>query len=251
MRNIKLMIKYDGTRYKGWQRQDNTDMTIQGKIEGVLSRIIKEEIEIIGSGRTDAGVHAIGQVANFKTNSTIHLSEIKKLLTTYLPDDIVVTNVEEVQERFHSRYNAISKKYMYKIWNDDVYDPFLRKYAVHIKKELNLEDIKKAITYLTGEHDFTSFTTDKSKKKSKVRTIYSIDIIKNKQLVEIIFHGDGFLYNMVRIIVGTLIEVGLGKKKPEEMKTILDGKNRKLAGDTAIAKGLYLLEVEYKDHIIE
>ncbi|AFS77725.1 tRNA pseudouridine synthase A [Gottschalkia acidurici 9a] len=247
MRNIKLTIKYDGSRYKGWQRQENTDMTVQEKIENVLKRITNENIEIIGSGRTDAGVHAIGQVANFKTESDMSLKEIKKYFSIYLPDDIVIDRVEEVEERFHSRYNAISKKYLYKIWNGDNLDPFSRKYSVHIEQSLNLEKMRKGAGYLIGEHDFTSFTTDKSKKKSKVRTIYSIDITKNDKSVEILFHGNGFLYNMVRIIVATLIDVGLEKSKPENVLKILEGKNRALAGDTAVAKGLYLLEVEYKN----
>ena len=247
MRNIKLTIKYDGSRYKGWQRQENTDMTVQEKIENVLKRMTNENIEIIGSGRTDAGVHAIGQVANFKTESDMSLKEIRKYFSIYLPDDIVIDKVEEVEERFHSRYNAISKKYLYKIWNGDTLDPFSRKYSVHIDQSLNLEKMRKGASYLIGEHDFTSFTTDRSKKKSKVRTIYSIDITKNDKSVEILFHGNGFLYNMVRIIVATLIDVGLEKLKPENVSRILEGKNRALAGDTAVAKGLFLLEVEYKD----
>lgn len=245
MRNIKLTMQYDGTRYKGWQKQDNTDMTIQGKVEAVLNRMTNEDIEIIGSGRTDAGVHAIGQVANFKTESNFTLKEIKDFLYTYLPDDIVVASVEEVDDRFHSRYNAISKKYMYRIWNDKYHNPFWRKYAVHIQESLNISEMKKAADYLIGEHDFSSFTTLKSKKKSKVREIYSIKIIKNDNQIDIVFHGNGFLYNMVRIIVGTLLEVGLGNIKADKVKEILNKQDRKYAGPTAVAKGLYLLQVEY------
>ncbi len=245
MRNIKLTIQYDGTRYKGWQKQDNTEMTVQGKVEAVLNRMTGEDIEVTGSGRTDAGVHAMGQVANFKTESSFSLKEIKDFLYTYLPDDIVVAYAEEVDERFHSRYNAASKKYMYRIWNDKYHNPFWRKYAVHVQESLNIKEMKKAAEYLIGEHDFSSFTTLKSKKKSKVRNIYSIEITKNDSLIDIVVHGNGFLYNMVRIIVGTLLEVGLGNMKADKVKEILDKQDRKYAGSTAIAKGLYLLEVEY------
>ncbi|SHJ78850.1 tRNA pseudouridine(38-40) synthase TruA [Tepidibacter formicigenes] len=245
MRNIKLTIQYDGSRYSGWQRLGHTDMTIQSKIENVLSKMTSEKIEIIGSGRTDVGVHALGQVANFKTNSKMTTSEMIEYLYKYLPQDIVVTNIEEVEERFHSRYNASSKKYIYKIYNDIYHNPFLRKYTTHISEKLDIDAMKKASLFIIGEHDFTSFRSSKSKKKSNIRTIYSIDIIEKGNLIEIIVHGNGFLYNMVRIIVGTLLEVGLGNMKPENVNYILLSKDRKLAGPTAPAKGLYLLEVEY------
>ncbi|SHG95316.1 tRNA pseudouridine(38-40) synthase TruA [Tepidibacter thalassicus] len=245
MRNIKLTIQYDGSRYKGWQRLGHTDMTIQSKIESVLSKMTNENIEIIGSGRTDVGVHAIKQVANFKTNSNMSTLQMKEYLYRYLPEDIVITNVDEVEERFHSRYNVVSKKYMYKIYNNEYHNPFLRKYTVHIPKKLDLELMKKASSFLIGEHDFTSFRSSKSKKKSNIRIIYSIEIIKKDKLIEIIVHGNGFLYNMVRIIVGTLIEVGLKNIQPEYVNHILLSKDRKLAGPTAPAKGLYLLEVKY------
>ncbi|SHH43337.1 tRNA pseudouridine(38-40) synthase TruA [Tepidibacter thalassicus] len=245
MRNIKLTIQYDGSRYSGWQRLGHTDMTIQSKIENVLSKMTSEKIEIIGSGRTDVGVHALGQVANFKTNSKMTTSEMIEYLYKYLPQDIVVTNIEEVEERFHSRYNASSKKYIYKIYNDIYLNPFLRKYTTHISEKLDIDAMKKASLFIIGEHDFTSFRSSKSKKKSNIRTIYSIDIIEKGNLIEIIVHGNGFLYNMVRIIVGTLLEVGLGNMEPENVNYILLSKDRKLAGPIAPAKGLYLLEVEY------
>lgn len=245
MRNIKLTIQYDGSRYKGWQRLGNTDMSIQSKIENVLSIMIDENIEISGSGRTDIGVHAIGQVANFKTKSQMNVNEIMDYLYKYLPDDIVVTDVEEVDERFHSRYNAVSKKYVYKIWNDKYHNPFLRKYTEHIPENLDLESMRKSSSFLIGEHDFSSFKSTKSKKKSNIRTIYSIDIIKNREMLEITVHGNGFLHNMVRIIVGTLLEVGFGRISSDSVKNILENKDRKLAGPTAPSKGLYLFNVEY------
>ncbi len=245
MRNIKITIEYDGSRYKGFQRLQDNENTIQGKIEAVLSKMTEEEIEIIGSGRTDMGVHAIGQVANFKTNSDMSIQKIKSYLYEYLPEDIVVRKLEEVEERFHSRYNAESKVYMYKIYNSEMHNPFLRKYSTHIPKNLNIDLMKEASKYLIGEHDFTSFASSKSKKKSNVRTIYSLEIQKNKDIIEIYVHGNGFLYNMVRIIAGALIDVGLKKIKPEDIQTMLENKNRIQASDTAPAKGLYLYKVKY------
>lgn len=245
MRNIKITMKYDGSRYKGFQRLKDNDMTIQGKIESVLSKMTDEEIEIIGSGRTDMGVHAYNQVANFKTNSEMSLKKMQAYLYEYLPEDIVIHKIEEVEERFHSRYNATSKVYLYKIYNNEVHDPFLRKYTDHIPKKLDLELMKEASKYLVGEHDFTSFASSKSKKKSNVRNIKSIDIVENKGLIEIYIEGDGFLYNMVRIIVGALTDVGSKRKSPEDIKAMLEEKDRSKASDTAPAKGLYLYKVRY------
>lgn len=245
MRNIKMTIKYDGSRYKGFQRLKDNDMTIQGKIEDVLSKMVNEKIEIIGSGRTDMGVHAYGQVANFKTNSNLSIEKMQSYLYEYLPEDIVITNIEEVNERFHSRYNAKSKVYLYKIYNNKFHDPFLRKHTTHIPKKLDIELMKDASKYFIGEHDFTSFASSKSKKKSNVRTIYSINITQNNDLVEIYFEGNGFLYNMVRIMTGALIDVGHKKITPEDIKVMLKQKNRSKASDTAPAKGLYLYKVNY------
>lgn len=245
MRNIKLIIKYDGSRYKGFQRLKDNDNTIQGKLENVLSKMTDEQIEIIASGRTDSGVHALNQVANFKTNSDFSVSKIKKYLKEYLPEDIFVSEVLEVDDRFHSRYNATEKVYLYKI-NNNEYNPFMRKYENYISKKLNIENMKKASEVLIGTHDFSSFASSKSKKKSHVRTINSITINENNGLVDIFVCGDGFLYNMVRIIVGTLIDVGLGNISVDEVKNILLSKNRKNASDTAPAKGLYLYKVYYK-----
>lgn len=245
MKNIKMTIKYDGSRYKGFQRLQDNDMTIQGKIESVLCKMTNENIEIIGSGRTDMGVHAYGQVANFKTNSDMSIKKMKAYLYEYLPEDIVVTKLEEVEERFHSRYNAKSKVYLYKIYNSEVHDPFLRKYTNNISKKLDLSLMKEASEFLIGEHDFTSFASSKSKKKSNVRTIKSISIQEHNDVIEIYVEGDGFLYNMVRIIVGALVDVGLKRKDPKDIKDMLEAKDRTQSSDTAPAKGLYLYKVKY------
>ncbi|MGL5692551.1 MAG: tRNA pseudouridine(38-40) synthase TruA [Peptostreptococcaceae bacterium] len=245
MRNIKMTVEYDGSRYKGFQRLKDNDMTIQGKIESVLSKMTNESIEIIGSGRTDMGVHAHGQVVNFKTNSSESVEKIQKYLYEYLPEDIVIRNIEDAEERFHSRYNAKTKVYLYKIDNNKFHGAFNRKYSHHVEKKLNLEKMKEASKYLIGEHDFTSFASSKSKKKSNVREIYSIEIKENKNLIEIFIEGDGFLYNMVRIIAGALIDVGSGRKTPKDIEAMLDAKNRALASDTAPAKGLFLYKVKY------
>lgn len=245
MRNIKLTIEYDGSRYKGWQKLSDNDMTIQAKLEAILSKMTDEKIDLIGSGRTDVGVHALNQVANFKTNSTIHVNDIIKYLYSYLPEDIVVTNAEEVDERFHSQYNIVSKKYTYRIWNSKYHDPFLRKYTAHVQEPLDINKMRRATAYLIGEHDFTSFHSTRSQKKSSLRTIYSITIEDKEELIEITCHGNGFLHNMVRIIAGTLIEVGADRIKPEYLKEIIESKDRTYAGPTAPAKGLFLVDVEY------
>lgn len=245
MRNIKMTIEYDGSRYKGFQRLSDNDMTIQGKLESVLSKMANEEIEIIGSGRTDLGVHAYGQVVNFKTNNSDSIQKIQKYLYEYLPEDIVVRNIEEVEDRFHSRYNAKSKTYLYKIDNNKYHSPFLRKYTTHVEKKLDLDLMREASKYLVGEHDFTSFASSKSKKKSNIRNVESISIQERDNVIHIYVDGDGFLYNMVRIIVGALIDAGLKRKTPEDLKTMLEDKDRSKASDTAPAKGLYLYRVKY------
>jgi tRNA pseudouridine38-40 synthase len=245
MRNIKMTIEYDGSRYKGFQRLKDNDMTIQGKIESVLSKMTEENIEIIGSGRTDMGVHAYGQVVNFKTLSDKSIEKMQKYLYDYLPEDIVIRKIEEVEPRFHSRYNAKSKIYLYRIDNNKYHSVFNRKYSYHVDKKLNIELMKEASKYLIGEHDFTSFASSKSKKKSNVREIYSIDIQLNENMIDIFIEGNGFLYNMVRIISGALIDVGLGKKTPEDIKNMLEVKNRAMASDTAPSKGLFLYKVKY------
>lgn len=246
MYNYRLIIQYDGAKYKGWQRLTNTDMTIQGKIENVLTQLVGKETLIIGSGRTDAGVHAKHQVANFYTKDKFNCQEIKDYLYHYLPKDIVVTDVREVDERFHARYNVESKTYVYRINHGSYHDPFDRKRIYHVPKKLDVDAMKKAANYFLGKRDFKSFTTMKSKKKSTVRTLSYLNIDEQEDILTLTFKGDGFLYNMVRIIVGTLIEVGLGDKAPEDIPHIFREELRSLAGPTAPAQGLFLMDVVYK-----
>lgn len=255
--NYKLTLQYDGTKLNGWQKQGNTDNTIQGKLEAILERMYGQYVEIHGSGRTDAGVHALGQVANFHApveehhNSSIEVirkysvEEIKATLNEYLSKDIRVLKVENVDERFHARLTAKAKTYEYRIDNGEVANVFQRKFVMREEEPLDLETMREAANYLVGTHDFKTFCANKKMKKSTVRTIYSISIEEKDGIVSIKYNGNGFLYNMVRILTGTLIEVGRGKHKPEEMQGILDAMERGAAGFTAPAQGLYLVEVEY------
>ena len=243
MRNIRIKIAYEGTRYQGWQKQETSDNTIQGKFETLLSRMCEEDITIQGSGRTDAGVHALGQIANFHTNSTMGLVEMLTYINQYLPEDIAVTEIAEVAERFHSRLNARGKRYSYRIWNSSIPNVFYRKFAHIVTEELDLEAMREAATYLLGEHDFKSFTSTKKGKKSTVRRIDRIDIQKEGELIIFTFEGNGFLYHMIRILVGTLLEVGLGERNSESLPAIMNAKNRELAGKLVPGKGLLLEEV--------
>jgi len=245
MNNYRLVVSYDGTRYKGWQRLSDEDMTIQGKIEDVLSKFLGTEMKIVGSSRTDAGVHAHRQIANFTTEEDKTVDEVAHYLNTYLPEDIRIKKVDKVDENFHARFNAVEKEYVYKIYNTRVMDPFQRKYAMHIIKELEVDSMRYAADEFLGEHDFTSFTNAKSKKKSMVREIKSIDIKENGPLIEIKIIGNGFLHNMVRKIVGTLIEVGQGKKLPVDVPKIFEAKDSKMAGVTAQAQGLFLNKIKF------
>ncbi|QEK11036.1 tRNA pseudouridine(38-40) synthase TruA [Crassaminicella thermophila] len=246
MRNIKLTIEYDGSKYNGWQRLGNTENTIQFKIESVLSRMTGENIEVIASGRTDAGVHALNQVVNFKTNKILSSEYIRDYCNKYLPKDIVIKDAEEVDDRFHARYNAKSKKYLYRIWTGEIPTAFHRKYTYYIPHYLDIEAMKKASSYFIGKHDFKAFSSVKSKKKSTIREIYEINIKEEGKEIQMMFHGNGFLYNMVRIMVGTLIEVGEGKRRPEEIEEIINTKVRQNAGPTAPAQGLFLYQVYYE-----
>lgn len=246
MKNFKLTIEYDGTKYKGWQRLGDNDNTIQGKLEKVLCKMTNEKIEVIGCGRTDAGVHAENYIANFHTKCQLSEEMMSNYLYEFLPEDIVVKNIEEVDERFHSRYNIKSKTYVYKINSNKFRNVFNRKYLYHTSEKLNIEKMKEASKFLIGTHDFQSYTTLKSKKKSTVRTINYINILeKENNIIEIEFNGDGFLWNMIRIIVGTLLKVGTGDLKVEKVREILEKKKRDEAGPIAQAKALYLKEVIY------
>jgi tRNA pseudouridine38-40 synthase len=245
MKNYKLTIQYDGGRYKGWQRLGNGENTIQGKIENVISEMVGKKVEIIGCSRTDAGVHAFAQIANFKISEDLSESEVKSYLNKYLPHDISVKEVMVVPDRFHARYNAKDKTYLYKIWNEEYTNPFMRKFSMHVEKKLNITGMKKASQYFLGEHDFTAFSNAKSKKKSMVRTITSIDIKENAGFIEIRIRGNGFIYNMVRKMVWTLIEVGLGEKDAGSIPKIINSKDRNLAGGLADAAGLHLEKIDF------
>ena len=245
MQNYKLTIQYDGTRYKGWQTQNTTDQTIQGKIESVLSTLAGHPVELTGSGRTDAGVHAKGQVANFHIEEHFSGQEILEYLNRYLPEDIAVVSISPVDDRFHSRYHAVEKTYLYRIHTSRIPNVFERKYIYPYETPLDVEKMRNAASFLVGTHDFTSFCGNKKMKKSAVRTIYEIRIEEAEQEIDIYYRGNGFLQNMVRILTGTLIEVGDGRRKPEELPGILEAKNREKAGYTAPANGLILMEVRY------
>ncbi|HEX3022857.1 MAG TPA: tRNA pseudouridine synthase A [Lachnospiraceae bacterium] len=285
-RNIRLSIQYDGTRYLGWQRLggENTSRSIQGIIEQHLSTIINENIKIVGSGRTDAGVHALCQVANFFTHSNMECVEIGNALNRLLPEDIAINCVDEVPLTFHSRYSALSKTYEYLIEMGERQSVFNRRYSCFVEGELNTERMRQAAEYLVGKHDFASFRTERGGKEETeggneittlkerkvndselivkgkssvpkendadtIRTIYSITIEEHEHYhrkdIRIRFHGEGFLYNMVRIMVGTLVEVGLGKREPIDVKRALEYSSRQLAGITMAPQGLFLVEVEY------
>ena len=245
MRNIRLLLQYEGTRYQGWQRQTSSDNTIQGKLELLLSKMCDEPIEIVGSGRTDAGVHAYGQVANFHTTSTMSAEEMLSYINEYLPQDIAVLQVTEAAPRFHSRLNACGKRYCYRVINSAIPNVFWRRYALEVPLKLDVEAMEKAASYLSGEHDFKAFTSAKKGKKSTVRRIDKIDIAREGDRLTFTFEGNGFLHHMVRILVGTLLEVGTGKRKPEEMSEILASGSREKAGALVPAKGLTLMEVFY------
>lgn len=245
MKNYKITVQYDGTRYKGWQVQKATDATIQGKLQNVLLKLAGHPVEVIGSGRTDAGVHAAGQVANFHIDAHFTMEEIWDNLNEFLPEDIAVTEITEVDERFHSRYNAVSKTYSYRIRTSPVADVFERRFVYHYGKPLDAGRMRAAAAKLTGTHDFASFCGNKRMKKSTVRTIMDIKILEKDDEIEISYTGDGFLQNMIRILTGTLIEVGRGEREPESMKEILAAKNRESAGYTAPPQGLRLENVLY------
>lgn len=246
MQNYKLVIAYDGRKYIGWQRQvTQPHKTIQGKLEHVLSLLFEEPIQLIGSGRTDAGVHALGQVANFHASKTLELATITDYLKTYLPQDISIIQLSTASSRFHARYNCLRKTYTYTIDLNNFPNPFMRHYSYHISEPLCIESMKEASTYLIGTHDFTSFTSMKSKKKSPIKTIDAITFSHENHLLTLTFTGNGFLQHMVRILTGTLIEVGLKKIPPSQLPIILEGKSRALAGPTAPSHGLCLKKVYY------
>lgn len=260
-RNIKITLQYDGTRYDGWQKQGNTDKTIQGKLEQVLGKLAGIPVSVHGAGRTDAGVHAMRQTANVHLPVSLIMGsdgentdrstgwkpqEIKEYLNRYLPEDIAILRAEEAGPRFHSRLNAVSKTYLYRIETAAKKDVFTRKYVYGLGKHLDLEAMQEAAGYLTGSHNFVAFSSLKKVKKSTVRHLSSLEVSRDGSLVELKFHGDGFLYNMVRIIAGTLIEAGLGQRTAASVRTALESGDRSQAGFTAPPEGLFLMEVDYE-----
>ena len=243
MRNILLIIEYDGTNYKGWQKQPDV-ISVQEKIEQILYKVTKEKIEIFGSGRTDAKVHALGQTANFNTNCTIPAEKIATVLNTYLPDDIAIKESKEVSEDFHARYCAKGKTYKYRILNSPTKKPLEHNYSYHVKPELDLELMEYEAEFLIGKHDFKAFSNTGSSQKTSIRTIDNIKFSRIGDIIEIEFVGSGFLYNMVRIIVGTLVEIGK-KSNRYHIQSALETRERSFAGPTAPPQGLFLKKVSY------
>ena len=244
MRNIRLDICYDGTRYNGWQRQTAHDNTIQGKLETALSRILGEPIEISASGRTDTGVHARGQVANFHTGSRMDCADLLSELRKYLPEDIGIYSCREVSPRFHARLNALEKTYRYRLWNSDAPCVFERRFVAEFPEELDVEAMQTAAQLFLGTHDFSAFCANKKMKKSTVRTIKSFQVERAGHEIRFTVTGNGFLHNMVRILVGTLIEVGRGARTIDSIPALF-GAKREQAGFLAPGKGLCLEEVRY------
>lgn len=244
MKNYKMIIEYDGSRYYGWQRQPN-QTTIQGKLESVLGVMCGKEVEVIGAGRTDGGVHAKGMVANACMETECSPEEIRDYLNKYLPDDIAVLEVREASPRFHARYNAIGKTYQYTCYDGDVKPVFERKYYTRLEEKPDVELMRKAAEVMQGEHDFRNFCVNPKMKKSTVRKVDKIEIVREGGYIRFTFHGNGFLQNMVRIMVGTLLEVGCGRMTVEQVEAVLANPDRQKAGPTAPALGLCLMSVDY------
>ena len=245
MRNIRLTIEYDGKDFNGWQKQPNK-LNIQGEIERAIMEITKEDrIELNASGRTDAGVHALGQVANFKTNSNIPVEKFPIAINTKVKKSIVIKSAEEVEERFHSRYNCKQKTYRYIINNSEYGSAIYRNQEYHVPQKLDVKAMEKAIKFFEGEHDFKGFKASGTSSKNSVRKIFKTNIEVHNERIFIELTGSGFLYNMVRIISGTLVDVGLGKIRAEDVPAIISSGDRQKAGKTLPPQGLYLLKVEY------
>ncbi len=247
MRNIKIIIEYDGKDYNGWQKQKNK-LNIQGEIERAIEEITGEKVDLIASGRTDAGVHALAQVANFKIEKDIPIEKIPYALNSKLKKSIRIKEAKEVDEKFHSRYTCKRKTYKYVINNSIQGTAIYRNLQYHFPEKLDDIKMNEAVKYLIGEHDFKSFKASGTSSKSSVRTIYDAKVTREGEIVTIELTGNGFLYNMVRIIAGTLVDVGEGKIKPEDVKKILLAKDRLKAGRTLPPTGLYLVNVEYESN---
>lgn len=244
-KNYRAVIQYEGTKYQGWQKQKSTQNTIQQKLEDLLTRLDKTPVEVFASGRTDAGVHAYGQVISFRLNTEMKTEQIMEYMNRYLPEDIGVISLVKASDRFHARLNAVGKIYEYRVITSSVPHVFDRRYTVSVERKPDLDAIRKAIGYLQGTHDFQGFTSKKNSKKSTVRTIHSITIEEKEDELKFIFYGDGFLYHMVRILMGTLLEIGAGERQAESILRIFEEKDRAKAGFLAPAKGLALVKVFY------
>ena len=247
--NYRMTLAYDGSRYDGWQKQGNTEKTSQGKLEAVLSRLAGCPVEVNGAGRTDAGVHALGQTASFRMKTECSCREIQEYANRYLPEDIAVLSLEEAPERFHARLHAAGKRYRYQLAFGSRKPVFDRKYLFRLEEAPDFGAMRQAARELEGTHDFRSFCSLRKMKKSSVRTIFRIGILEDfeRERAELIFEGNGFLYHMVRILTGTLLEVGAGRRSPEEMRRILEAEDRGAAGFTAPPQGLFLEKVWYSE----
>ncbi len=245
MRNFKLALCYEGTRYSGWQKQGNTGKTIQEKLEAALGEVLGHPVEIAGSGRTDAGVHAREQVASFRSGTDASCGQILSELRKRLPEDIGAILLEDAPTRFHARLSCIEKTYVYRVWNSSSPNVFDRRLITVIPGALDLDAMRTAAEMLTGTHDFSAFCANRHMKKSAVRTLKNLTIERQNNEVRFILTGNGFLYNMARIIAGTLLQVGLGERQPSEMAAILASNDRSMAGPAAPAQGLTLWEVRY------
>lgn len=245
MRNIKVLLQYDGTNYHGFQRQISDLPTIQQAVEDVLSELTKHRVTITGAGRTDAGVHAMGQVFNFKTECSIPVERLPLAMNRLLPSDIVVLSAEEADLNFHAQFNAKKKTYRYHIYNSRIPSAFDRLYSYHVPQKLDIDKMMEAASHIVGEHDFSAFRAAGSKAKTSVRSIFRLNIENTQPHVFITVEGNGFLYNMVRIITGTLLYVGKGKLAPEDVQKFLEEGRRENAGPTVPPQGLCLMRVEY------
>lgn len=249
VRNIKLLIAYDGTAYHGWQTQLNR-VTIQETIENAISIVMKQKNDLTGSGRTDSGVHALGQVANFKADTKIPEEKIKIALNANLPSDIRILDSVDVSPDFNSRFDALDKTYMYQIYNDSVANPFYSRYSCFVPQSLDIDEMEEALKLIVGTHDFKGFMASGSQSKTTVRTVYAANLLKEGKLIKIFINGNGFLYNMVRIIAGTLIDIGKGLKDISCIEKALTDKDRSVLGQTAKPEGLFLIKVNYDKKVL-
>ncbi len=243
---VLLVVAYDGTNYHGWQRQENA-VSVESVLTAEIRKLLKEEIELIGASRTDAGVHALGNVAVFDTETTIPAEKLCFALNQGLPADIRVMKSYQVADDFHPRYTSCNKTYEYSIINEKIYDPLSRLYAYHVYYDLDLEKMQAAANHFLGEHDFAGFCSAGSQVKTTIRTIHWIEVVREGSLIKLRINGNGFLYNMVRIIAGTLVDVGKGFINPADMPVIIASCDRKQAGPTAPAHGLRLVEIAYEE----